>query len=208
VDAVVDLKHKTSSRNLKGVYLSLSMLIIFVILRSWIQMGLLSYIPFYYINYLKGDPLYAGRLIFILLLGSAFGTLGIAPLADRWGHKRYLIFSMLLTTAVAPLFLFTEGIPLFVVLGILGMLIGSTYSVTVVMAQHLMPDNLGVASGLIVGFAVGAGGICVTILGVIADHYGVPFALKSIVALPFFGLLLSLALRYDDKPAVAGKVLG
>jgi FSR family fosmidomycin resistance protein-like MFS transporter len=46
------------------------------------------------------------------------------------------------------------------------------------------------------GFAIGAGGICVTLLGVLADHYGVPFALKSIMILPVIGLLLSILLRY------------
>jgi FSR family fosmidomycin resistance protein-like MFS transporter len=66
------------------------------------------------------------------------------------------------------------------------------------MAQQLLPKNLGVASGLMVGFAIGAGGICVTLLGVIADHFGVPVALKSIMILPFAGFLLSALLRYPD----------
>jgi FSR family fosmidomycin resistance protein-like MFS transporter len=50
-----------------------------------------------------------------------------------------------------------------------------------------------------VGFAIGAGGICVTLLGVVADHFGVPFALRSIAVLPLLGLILSLMLRYPDQ---------
>ena len=182
----------------KGAYISLSIVIAIVIMRSWTQMGLMSYIPFYYINHLKGDPLYAGKLVFVLLLGGVIGTLGGAPLADRWGHKRYLILSMFLSTLIMPVIFIIDGYMLFVVLGFLGMTLISTFSVTVVMAQQLMPKNLGVASGLIVGFAIGAGGVCVTLLGVIADHFGVPVALKSIMILPFAGFLLSAFLRYPE----------
>jgi len=186
----------------KATYLSMLILVGIVMMRSWIQMGLMSYIPFYYINYLKGDPLQAGALVSVFLLGGVFGTLGGSPLADRWGHRRYLILSMFLTTLALPLIFITEGILLFAVLGLLGMILISTFTVTVVMAQHLLPRNLGIASGLMVGFAIGAGGICVTLLGVIADHFGVPFALKSIAILPLMGLLLSLLLKYPDSPAV------
>jgi FSR family fosmidomycin resistance protein-like MFS transporter len=103
---------------------------------------------------------------------------------------------MFLASLTLPLMFVTEGILLFIVLGLSGMVIVSTFAVTIVMAQQLLPNNLGIASGLMAGFAIGAGGICVTLLGVLADHYGVPFALKSIMILPVIGLLLSILLRY------------
>jgi len=191
-------EREVASERQKGAYMSLSIVIAIVIMRSWTQMGLMSYIPFYYINHLKGDPLYAGKLVFVLLLGGVVGTLCGAPLADRWGHKRYLILSMFLSTLILPLIFIINGYMLFVVLGLLGMTLISTFSVTIVMAQQLLPKNLGVASGLIVGFAIGAGGICVTLLGVIADNFGVPVALKSIMILPLTGFLLSAFLRYPE----------
>lgn len=183
---------------IEGARFSLLMIIGFVMIRSWMQAGLMTYIPFYYINHLGGDPLYAGQLVFVLLAGSAVGTVGVSPLADKVGCQRYLILSMLLATAIAPLFFLVDGVLLFVVLGVLGLLVGSTFSVTIVMAQHLLPRNLGVASGLIVGFAIGAGGICVALLGVLADHFGVPLTLKSVFILPLIGLLLTLKMRYPD----------
>jgi FSR family fosmidomycin resistance protein-like MFS transporter len=53
------------------------------------------------------------------------------------------------------------------------------------------------ASGLMTGFAIGAGGVGVTLLGVVADHSGVDIALKSIGILPVAGLALGLILRYS-----------
>ena len=184
----------------KGAYWGLFIIITIVMVRSWIQFGLMSYIPFYYINYLKGDPLYASKLVFVFLLGAAIGTLAGAPLADRWGHKRYLFWSMLLSAILLPFTLMAAtGAILFVALGLVGMITISTFSLTVVMAQRLLPSNLGLASGLMVGFAIGAGGICVTFLGVLADNFGVPFALKSIAILPLIGLILCLILKYPEE---------
>lgn len=182
-------------------YTSLGMVILIVVMRSWTQIGLMTYIPFYYIDYLKGDPLFAGKLVFVFLFCGAVGTLAGAPIADRFGHRFYVRLSMLLTTITLPVMFIPaieKSILLFVVLGIQGMLLVSSFSVTIVMAQKLLPSKLGIASGLMVGFAIGTGGLGVTILGVVADHYGVPTALYSIAILPLVGFILSMFLRYDD----------
>jgi len=198
-------KKAQADGSVKTKWLPLSLIIAVVIARSWIQMGLLSYIPFYYINYLHGDALYAGKLVTLFLLGGAVGTLAGAPVADRWGHKRFLVWSMFLSALIFPLIFAVNGILLFLVLGVLGFVVVSTFSVTIVMAQHLMPGHLGVVSGLIVGFAVGAGGICVTLLGVLADHFGVPLALQSIAVLPILGFFLSILIPYPESSAATVK---
>jgi len=45
----------------------------------------MTFIPFYYINYLRGEAIYAGKLVFIFLATGAVGTLLGGPLADLWG---------------------------------------------------------------------------------------------------------------------------
>lgn len=181
-----------------GISFPLVILIGTVIMRSCTHAGLMTYIPFYYINHLGGDPLFAGKLISVFLMGGVAGTLAGSPLADRWGHKNYLVGSLLLTTLLLPLIFMTEGFGLFLSLGALGMVLISSFTVTTVMAQALLPRNLGIASGLMVGFAIGTGGIGVTILGAVADAYGVTAAMKSIAFLPLAGFIMSLALRYPS----------
>ncbi len=184
---------------LKKEMVSLFILIAFVITRSWAQFGLVSYIPFYYIDYLKGSPLYAGKLVSTFLMAGVIGTLIGAPLADRWGHKKFVSVTMLLMFPLLLLFYNTKGPFVFIFLGIAGMVLISTFSVTVVMAQALIPHHLGMAAGLMVGFAIGTGGIGVTLLGMIADHWGVPVALKTIFVLPLIGFGLSLLVDYPPK---------
>lgn len=184
----------------RGTIISVGLIIAAVIMRSWTHFGVMAYIPFYFIDYEKGDPLYAGTLVSTFLFGGAIGTLIGAPLADRFGHKRYFVFSLALTTVLFPLILFTHGMMLFLSLGLVGMALISSFTVTMVMAQELLPNNLGVASGLLAGFAIGTGGIGVTLLGIIADNFGVPAALKSIMFLPLAGFLISCFIRYPFGP--------
>jgi FSR family fosmidomycin resistance protein-like MFS transporter len=192
---------KTERQTNAASYVALGMIIFIVIMRSWTQIGLMTYIPFYYINFLKGSPLFAGKLVFVFLVCGAAGTLIGAPLADRWGHRFFVRLSMFLSTVTLPLIflpIVQNSILLFFVLGMQGMFLILTFSVTIVMAQKLLPHNLGIASGLLVGFAIGTGGIGVTLLGLVADHYGVPAALRSIMIIPLMGFIMSLFLRYEE----------
>ena len=187
---------RESTGNSKEAYHSLLLILGVIIMRTWIGAGLMTYIPFYYISYLKGDPVFAGKLVSLLLIGGTFGTLAGAPLADRWGHRFWLRFSMLGCTLLFPLIFLTEGFALCLVITLFGVILISSFSVTVVMGQNLFPHNLGVTSGLLVGFAIGAGGIGVTLLGILADNFSIPFAMKCIGMLPMAGLLLTLLLKY------------
>jgi MFS transporter, FSR family, fosmidomycin resistance protein len=184
----------------RSSYVSLALLISVVFMRSWLQAGIVTYIPFYFINYLKGDPIYAAKLVSVLLLGGTAGTLAGAPIADRWGYLPLVRISSFLSACIFPFIFLSRGPFLFAVLFVLGVVLSSTFSVTIVMAQKLLPKNLGVASGLMTGFAIGAGGIGVTLLGVVADHYTVYMALKSIAALPVVAFILSMILRFEASP--------
>jgi FSR family fosmidomycin resistance protein-like MFS transporter len=52
------------------------------------------------------------------------------------------------------------------------------------------------ASGMMVGFTISAGGIGVTLLGAIADTWGVPMAIKATFVMPLIAFGLVLLLKY------------
>jgi len=204
--APVELAHREAKKLAKvpltrNQKVSFSLLVAIATIRAWIQFGLATYIPFYYIDYLKGNPLYAGKLVSTFLLAGALGTLLGAPLADRWGHKRFLLISLALSFPLLLLFYFSSGLITFVFLGISGMVLISTFALTTVMGQALLPQNLGIASGMMVGFTISAGGIGVTLLGVIADNWGVPMAIKAIFVLPLIAFGLGLLIKYPLEKA-------
>ncbi|MFZ2089735.1 MAG: hypothetical protein WAU47_14280, partial [Desulfobaccales bacterium] len=116
--------------------------------------------------------------------------------------KQFLVYSLLAASLLAPLILVATGPWLLLVLILVGLTLISSFTVTIVMAQRLLPHKLGVASGLMVGFAIGAGGFGVTLLGVVADHFGVLSALKTILVLPLLGLGLALLIPYPLPPPI------
>ena len=67
------------------------------------------------------------------------------------------------------------------------------------MGQSFMPQNLGMASGLVLGLAMGIGGITTTALGWVADQWGVPFTLQIIFILPIFAFTAFLLLPYSPQ---------
>jgi FSR family fosmidomycin resistance protein-like MFS transporter len=181
--------------------LSLVLLILTVTMRSWIFAGLMTFIPFYYINYLRGEAIYAGKLVFIFLVTGAIGTLLGGPLADRWGHKNFLLITLGITFPLILAFLTFTGWAVIIILGLSGLVLVSSFTPTMVMAQEMLPHNLGVVSGMMVGFAIGTGGIGVTLLGYLADLWGIPFALKAIALMPVIGLLIAWFIPYPPKRA-------
>jgi MFS transporter, FSR family, fosmidomycin resistance protein len=156
---------------------AMALLILVVTIRSWTSLGFTTFVPFYYIDVLGADPRLVGLLLFVFLGAGAAGTVIAGPLADRWGPRAFMQWVLLAALPFGVLFLMTQGVLAFVMLGIFGALLTSSFTVAVVLGQAYLPRNAGTASGLIVGFAIGAGGLGVTALGWVADQYGLPAAL-------------------------------
>jgi FSR family fosmidomycin resistance protein-like MFS transporter len=173
---------------------AVSLIVLIVVLRSWTQLGLATYIPFLYRAQLSSDPAFVATLLFFFLGSGTAGTVIGGPLADRFGHRRMLFASLALQVPLIFLFLHAEGWLVFALAALLGGTIVSTFSVTIVMAQELFPKRMATASGAIAGFAIGTGGVGVTLLGAVADRYGVPAAMHLIYFLPALGAILALLL--------------
>jgi FSR family fosmidomycin resistance protein-like MFS transporter len=173
---------------------AVSLIVLIVVFRSWTQLGLTTYIPFLYRTQLTDNPEFVATLLFLFLGSGTVGTLVGGALADRIGHRKMLFFSLALQVPLIHLFLVSSGWLVFVFAAVVGATIVSTFSVTIVMAQELFPRRMATASGTIAGFAIGTGGIGVTLLGAVADRYGVPAAAHLINVLPAFGALLALGL--------------
>jgi FSR family fosmidomycin resistance protein-like MFS transporter len=153
--------------------------------------------PLYFVNYLGESPAYASTFLVSFMVAGAVGTIIGGPLADYFGRKKYLVGSTAILIPLLLLIKFITGFFLMVVLFITGMVIVSTMATTVVMGQELLPHRVGVASGLMTGFAVGMGGFGVTILGAIADSFGAPTAFWVLSLFPILAFILSWFLPND-----------
>jgi len=180
----------------RSVIYPMSLLIGMVILRSWAHIGVMTFIPFYYINYMKGDPMMAGNLLFAFLTAGTFGTLIGGPLADRFGYKKIILFSLGFSCPLLVLFLLSSGIWSFIWFILAGFILIFSFAVTMVMGQSFLPKHVGMASGLILGFAIGTGGIGAAVLGLVADRWGVPLTLWIIVFIPWLAFIPAALIPY------------
>lgn len=173
---------------------AMALLIFVVTVRSWTQLGFTTFVPFYYVDYLHADPRLVGTLLFVFLGAGALGTVVAGPLADRFGARPFMVWVFLAATPLAVLFLYVSGPLAFLVLGLVGAVLVSSFTVSVVLGQAYLPRNAGMASGLIVGLAIGTGGLGVTFLGWVADHYGLRPALWITALMPLAGFVAAMFL--------------
>jgi FSR family fosmidomycin resistance protein-like MFS transporter len=194
-----EVKKKAGEAPAPSRFWPLVTLMTVVIIRSWVQSGLTFYIPFYYINYLKTDELYANTILFIFLLAGALGTIIGGPLSDRFGRKKLIFASMLLVPPLVLTFIYAESLLSMAALFVAGAVLVSTFSTTIVLGQEYLPNNVGIASGLMIGFAIGTGGIGVTLLGVLADATSEHVAMVATALLPLLGGLLAFFLPKESN---------
>lgn len=177
------------------------LLVLLVVMRSWVHLGLVTYLPQYYIHHLHYSEVYAAGLVSVFLFAAVLGTLTGGPVADRWGLKTVIAGSMACTIPILYLFQYLSGAWTVVLVALAGFVIVSTFGVTVVLAQEMMPHNVGFASGLILGFAIGLGGVGATLLGWVADHWGFPAVFQTMIIFPVIGLLLAVFLPGREELA-------
>ena len=130
--------------------------------------------------------------LFLFLAALAIGTIAGGPLGDRIGRKKVIWLSIL---GVLPMTLLLPHVALAatVVLSILiGLIIASAFSAILVYAQELVPNRVGMISGLFFGLAFGMGGLGAAVLGTLADHTSIDFVYKVCAFLPALGLLTAL----------------
>lgn len=179
----------------------LALLVTFVILRSWVQVGMASFIPLYFTGIRHEDPRYAGLVVSVFLGAGAVGTLVGGWAADRWGRRITLIASMGVVTPLLWALPRASGLAELLAAFVAGMAIVSNFAVVMVMAQALIPERIGLISGLIIGFAVGTGGIGVTLLGAVADRWGLLRAMDVTALLPVAAVAIAAILPPDPAPA-------
>lgn len=186
--------HSDSTISSKLPWGPLAILLSFIFVRSSIHTGLSTYIPLYYVDYLAGSPLYAGYLLSAFLISGVVGTYVGGVLSDRFGRKTVILVSMVASMPLIFLFQFTSGIFSVIVAAVTGLALVSSFATTVILSHEMMPNHLGMASGLTIGFSIGLGGVGATILGYVADHSGIPFIFTLLTALPLAGLAFAFFL--------------
>jgi FSR family fosmidomycin resistance protein-like MFS transporter len=189
------VKTKTESRGLRSIlWVSLILTCLVVTLRSWVYLSFMTYLPLFMQE--QGLPLTTGSLMLtVFLAGGAVAGLYGGHLSDRVGRSRVIVVSMLLYPIFMSLMILSRGPILWVLAAASGAALLASFSVTIVLAQELLPRNLGLASGLILGLGFGMGGLGAAVSGWIADMIGLYKMVWILALVPALGSLLGAFIR-------------
>ncbi len=165
-----------------------------VAVRSFVYFGLVAFVAAYYERVHGASAALGNVALTVMLAAGAVGTLLMGPLADRFGRKAVLAWSMVVLCPLVLAFTFVGPYAGMVMLALVGAATVGTFGVTVVMGQEYLPGRIGLAAGVTMGLSIGLGGVGAPILGLLADAGGLRTTMLAIAALPVLGLVLSLAL--------------
>jgi FSR family fosmidomycin resistance protein-like MFS transporter len=168
----------------------LTLLYLIVVLRTLTAQAFSTFVAVLLVQ--RGQSIAAaGTAVAIYLFAAGVGGFTGGPLADRFGPRRVIVLSLVLAVpflAVAPSL---SGWPFVVVLATGGFLLQSTLPVNVTFGQRIAPISAATVSSLMMGFAWGTGGVCVPLVGMLADHVGIERALTVMAAVPLVAAALA-----------------
>jgi MFS transporter, FSR family, fosmidomycin resistance protein len=168
-------------------------LVAIVALRSTVSGVLTSFVPLYYVDVVGAPATEGSRVLAGMLLIGAVGTVAGGYLAERAGRMPVLAVSLALTPPLVLLFLALPpgSAQAVAALWAAGAMLTASFSLTVVLAQELWFERRALASGVIVGFAFGLGGLLVPLFGAVADRQGLTAAFQLVAIVPLLALGLT-----------------
>jgi FSR family fosmidomycin resistance protein-like MFS transporter len=182
---------------------SLVWIVLAVMFLAWFQWSFRTYLPTWIEE--QGRSLaVAGRTMFVFAVASGAGTLLGGALSDRLGRWQLLAACLALLGPITWILLQVPAgwqIPLVAALGVL---VGATYPISIVMAQETWPSGVGTASGLVMGLGWVPGGLGASFTGVVADRYSLTTALGLLVIPAALSaaciLVYAMVLRSSPEP--------
>lgn len=190
----VQIKKKQSSTDApsipsKVVYFGIGILLTIVFARSWYSAAIGNYYQFFARDAYGLTIQQAQIPLYLFMIFGVVGTFFGGMLADRIGRRTMMIVSLVGSIPLALLLPHLSLFWIYPVISLLGFILQSGFSVSVVYAQEIMPGKVGTASGLVTGFAFGMGAVGSVVLGSVADIKSMEFVMVATSLLPLIGLL-------------------
>ena len=148
----------------------------------------------------------AGTAMAIYLLATSVGGFFGGAIADRWGPRNVIMWSLVLSVpflAYAPM---QTGWTFVAIVSLGGFLLQSTLPVNVSFGQMIAPISAATVSSLMMGFAWGTGGLSVPFVGMLADRIGIERTLVVMSVMPLVAAAFAAPLpsgRFGHTPARA-----
>lgn len=133
------------------------------------------------------SPFYIGFALFLFVFAGAIASFISPQLEKLFGAKPVIYFSMWATFPIMLLFGLTyreHSIISMIIFSIIGFTTMLSQPIAVVWAQKTLPEYKSIVSGFINGFCWGIIALCMSVLGIIAQNFGIMKVLVLLSIIP------------------------
>jgi FSR family fosmidomycin resistance protein-like MFS transporter len=161
--------------------------------RTGFMFGLMAFVPSWFAADLGSSVALGSAAVAAMLVAGAGGTYLGGRLGDVHGRARVILISLAMVVPLAIALPLSPLVPAIAILVLIGLAMDANFYPLVIVAQDALPDREGLASGVVIGLSVGIGAGCTSVLGAIADGYGLEAALWGCTALALLALACGAA---------------
>jgi len=155
-----------------------------MVLRAFVTQSFLAFVPILYAR--EGYSLVSiGLVISLFTVTGALSGLLAGHLSDRIGYRPIYYVTLGLGTPCLLLMLLLDGAWVYPAAALAGGLTFASQALGIVMAQKLAPHGKSMVSSLMMGLAMGVGGLMIPLVGSLADLYSLRAVLYGLAAIPF-----------------------
>lgn len=171
------------------------------VLRSAIMATMNSFIPLFWLTVLMQSEEISGLSTTIIAISGALATLFGGRIADRLGFRKVIRLGLLVMVPFMLAIAWSRSVYVSAVLLVpAAVALNLAYSPSVVLGQKLLPNHIGLSSGITMGLASSFGGVVSPLLGVVGDCYGVDTVMWILAGICVVTALSSVILPEDpDK---------
>ncbi len=173
----------------RRTYFYIGVLLMLIFSKYVYMASMSSYFTFFMIEKFSLSIQQSQYALFVFVFSTALGTLLGGPIGDRIGRKYVIWASILGATPFSLAIPYMDFTWTMIFSFGAGFMLSSAFPAIVIMAQELLPNRIGMISGLFFGFAFGIAGIGAAFWGVYADSHGIEALFRAAAFLPAIGLV-------------------
>ena len=170
------------------------------VLRSAINATMTSFIPLFWLSVLMQSEEISGLSTTIIAVSGAIATLFGGRIADRLGFRRIIRVGLVALVPCMLVIAWTRSLLISALVLIpAAVALNLAYSPSVVLGQKLLPNHIGLSSGITMGLASSFGGVVSPVLGIVGDNYGVDIVMWIMVLICVLAAISTIILPEDPQ---------
>ena len=172
-----------------AVWRSIILIWFMMVLRAFVSQSFMTFVPVLYAQ--EGYALVSvGAIVSLFTVAGVLSGMMAGYLSDRFGEKKIFYSAYALATPCLYLLLYLPGRWVFVSAFLAGFSVMATLPLGVTLAQKIAPRGRSMVSSLMMGLAMGTGGMLTPLAGRLADLYSIRSVLMVVALIPLCAMPL------------------